>query len=169
MDQKVWDEFAEDCVEMPAEMLAFLRDIEAVCRKHGFSIGHEDGGVGFQVHLFSEENLRWLTGASKSYTKEVDPETGKMFAPKYMGDSCPLRDVRCASCRFLSYCFPEWSLQVKKKWAEFIVRQVAGNMALSGMNLTDADKERIRYFVEHPEEEDAIVQGLIEKHTRRNA
>lgn len=169
MDQKVWDEFAEDCVEMPAEMLAFLRDIEAVCRKHGFSIGHEDGGVGFQVHLFSEENLRWLTGASKSYTKEVDPETGKLFASKYMGDECPLRDVRCAGCRYLNYCFPEWSVLARKKRAEIVVRQVAGSMALSGFVLTDKEKDRIRYFVEHPEEEDAIMQGLIAKHTRRNA
>lgn len=110
MDQKVWDEFTEEYVEMPAEMLAFLQEIEAVCRKHGFSIGHEDGEGGLRVYLLSEKSLRWQT----------DPETGKLFAPKYMGDECPLRDVRCAGCRFLSYCFPEWSVLARTKRAKII-------------------------------------------------
>jgi hypothetical protein len=45
----------------------------------------------------------------------IDPATGKMFAPAYMGDNCPARDISCATCRFLDYCFPEYSTLSKKK------------------------------------------------------
>lgn len=111
----VWDEFTREFIETPTEMEAFIEDIVAVFRKHGFSIGHEDGHGGFKIHLLSESNVRWFYGASKSYTKEVDPATGKMFAPAYMGDNCPARDISCATCRFLDYCFPEYSTLSKKK------------------------------------------------------
>lgn len=169
LDNKtVWDEFEHEFVEAPAEMEAFIADIEAVCRKHGFSIGHEDGHGGFKIHLLSESNIRWFRGASKSYTKEVDPATGKMFAPAYMGDNCPSRDISCAACRYLDHCFPVWSGPSRKKreeiFANYIINQVSGDMALSGFELTDADKERIRHIIEHPEDQEAILQELIEKH-----
>jgi len=47
-----------------------------------------------------------------------------------------------------------------------IVKQVAGSMALSGMELTDTDKERIEYLLDHPEEENAILQELVAKHQK---
>ena len=119
----VWDKLERKFVEAPAEMEAFLDDIEAVCRKHGFSIGHEDEHGGFKIHLLSEENIRWLKGASKSYTTEVDPATGKLFAPAYMGDNCPSRDLSCAACRFLGYCFPKYSTIAKKKREEILARK----------------------------------------------
>ena len=169
LDNKtVWDEFEQTYVEAPAEMEAFIEDIVSVFRKHGFSIGHEDGHGGFKIHLLSEENIRWFKGASKSYTKEVDPATGKMLAPTYMGDSCPSRDLSCSACRYLNYCFPEWSGPSRKKREEiltkYIVNQIIGNMALSEFELTDADKERIRHIIEHPEDQETILQELIEKH-----
>lgn len=117
---EVWNEFAQEFEEMPADMLAFLQDSESVCRQYGFSIGHEDSYGGFKVHLLSEEKLRWFSGASKSYTKEVDPTTGKMFAPAYMGDNCPARNISCSMCRFLDYCFPEYSTLSRKKREETI-------------------------------------------------
>lgn len=46
------------------EIDAFLADIEAVCRKHGLSISHEDGHGGFLIEKFNEETMQWLHAAS---------------------------------------------------------------------------------------------------------
>ena len=46
-----------------------------------------------------------------------------------------------------------------------IVRQVAGNMALSGLELTEWEKARLLYFVEHPEEQEAMMEAAIKFHT----
>lgn len=124
MKKEVWNDLIGECEEMPAEMEAFLDDIEAVCRKHGFSIGHEDGHGGFKIHLLSEENIRWFMGATKSYTKEVDPATGNIFAPAYMGDNCPSRDITCNTCRYLDHCFPVWSGTSRKKREEILTKYV---------------------------------------------
>lgn len=86
-------------------MQAFLREVMEVCRKHGFYIDHDDGEGGIKVHLLTEKNLRWLSADSKSYTREIDPITGKMFAPEYMGDNCLNRDISCATCKFLYFCY----------------------------------------------------------------
>lgn len=51
-------------------------------------------------------------------------------------------------------------------WREMIVRQTSGSMALSGMDLTEEDKERIRYLCEHPDEMDAMLEELIRKHKK---
>lgn len=53
-------------------------------------------------------------------------------------------------------------------WKDLIVRQVTGTMALSGFEMTDEDKNRIRELMEHPERHNDILQALIEKHTRRD-
>lgn len=50
---------------------------------------------------------------------------------------------------------------------ERIVRQTAGSMALSGLDLTEEDKDRIRYLIDHPDEMDAMLEELIQKHTVR--
>lgn len=42
----------------------FLDDIEAVCRKHGLSISHEDYQGGFVIEKFSLKNMTWLKNAS---------------------------------------------------------------------------------------------------------
>ena len=49
-----------------------------------------------------------------------------------------------------------------------IVKQIAGNMALSEMELTDADENRIVELLDHPDKENAILQGLIDKHKYTN-
>lgn len=72
-NQKVWDVYIGDLVEMPEEMQAFLTDIEAVCRKHGLSLAHEDEQGGFIVEELKERNLRWVAGAAKRYTRKRNP------------------------------------------------------------------------------------------------
>lgn len=43
---------------------AFLDAIEAVCRTHGYSIGHEDTFGAFIIHTFNDSNMAWLKGAA---------------------------------------------------------------------------------------------------------
>lgn len=43
---------------------AFLNDVIEVCKRHGFSIGHEDNHGGFIVEKFSNGNADWLMCAS---------------------------------------------------------------------------------------------------------
>jgi len=62
-----WDSVKGEYVETPDEMKNFFDEIEAVCRKHGLSIGHEDSNGGFEIHRFRQEDITWLRGASKSY------------------------------------------------------------------------------------------------------
>lgn len=47
-----------------------------------------------------------------------------------------------------------------------IVKQIAGNMALSGMALSEEDEGRILRLLSHPDEKDAILQELIDKHRK---
>jgi hypothetical protein len=46
---------------------AFLDDLEIVCRKHGLSIGHEDGHGAFQIWEFNESDIRWLRDAQYEF------------------------------------------------------------------------------------------------------
>ena len=48
-----------------------------------------------------------------------------------------------------------------------IEQEVAGNMSLSGFELTEKDKARIREFQEHPEHHDTMLQEQITKHSKR--
>lgn len=43
---------------------AFLAEIAEVCKRHGFSIGHEDGHGSFLVHRYDEHQVESLKGAS---------------------------------------------------------------------------------------------------------
>lgn len=47
---------------------------------------------------------------------------------------------------------------------EMILQRTAGSMALSEMELTEEDKVRILRLLEHPEELDAMLEELIQKH-----
>lgn len=49
---------------------------------------------------------------------------------------------------------------------EVILQQIVGNMALSGFELTEEDKDRILYLLAHPDEQDAILQSIINKHRK---
>jgi hypothetical protein len=43
---------------------AFLVDIDAVCRKHGLSISHEDSQGGFRIEEYAESLRDWLNDAT---------------------------------------------------------------------------------------------------------
>ncbi len=118
--RSVYDIFAGDFVEMPPEMAAFLADVEAVCRKHGFSISHEDNQGGFRVELLQEDNLDWLTGAAKQYTRELDPATGAVLAPARMGRECPARGESCRACQFKDYCFNPYDKRAAAQLKEIL-------------------------------------------------
>lgn len=45
------------------QKVAFLDDVEAVCRKHGISISHEDGHGSFTVIPFDHVEMVWLKNA----------------------------------------------------------------------------------------------------------
>jgi len=47
--RKRWSVRKSDNFEVE-DIEKFLEAIEAVCRKHGLSISHEDGHGGFQIH-----------------------------------------------------------------------------------------------------------------------
>jgi hypothetical protein len=49
-----------------------MAEIEAVCRKHGFSISHEDVHGAFEIEPFSEAAMDWLKEANDQ-TKEKQP------------------------------------------------------------------------------------------------
>jgi hypothetical protein len=42
---------------------AFLAELVQVCKKHGFSLGHEDTQGAFIVEKYAEDNIRWLKSA----------------------------------------------------------------------------------------------------------
>lgn len=41
----------------------FFAELEAVCRKHGIAISHEDGHGAFELVLFNEVDMAWMRAA----------------------------------------------------------------------------------------------------------
>lgn len=120
MKPMVWDVFECNEVEMPAEMQAFLTEIEAVSRKYGLSLAHEDAQGGFIVEVLKESNLRWLAGAAKRYTRELVPETGMALSPALMGQNCPAMGPICRRCRYKDYCFNPYNRRAAERLEEVL-------------------------------------------------
>ena len=53
----------DDEAEQSLRIKAFLDEIQAVCEKHGLSLGHEDDHGAFLVEEYSAHNQRWLRHA----------------------------------------------------------------------------------------------------------
>ena len=49
----------------------FLKEIEAVCKKHKFSLSHEDTQGGFIVEEYDKQLSEWLQQASVGKTVEL--------------------------------------------------------------------------------------------------
>ena len=56
-------------VERP-DVDAFINDLRAVCRKHCFSIGHEDTHGAFLVWKYRDDYDNWLSSASIAREEE---------------------------------------------------------------------------------------------------
>jgi len=53
---------------------AFLNEVVEVCKRHGLSIGHEDGHGAFRVEDYDETNTEWLLDAiDETSTKSHTP------------------------------------------------------------------------------------------------
>jgi len=64
--EKRWNNVTNKREPSKAEIEAFLDAVEAVCKTHGFSIGHEDGHGSFEINKYDEDNILWLRDASHS-------------------------------------------------------------------------------------------------------
>lgn len=64
--KQCYDSLIEDYVDMPAEMEAFLRELDEVCQKHGFAIVLSKMDD-LQVERYTEDNNFWLKLANKAY------------------------------------------------------------------------------------------------------
>ena len=76
-DRDHWDSSKGARIKAP-EVDAFIEDVAQVCRKHGFSIAHEDGHGAFVIEPMDEGNLDWLRAAQinleqKSIAKKPVP------------------------------------------------------------------------------------------------
>lgn len=47
-------------IKTPEKVEKFMEEIEAVCRKYGYSISHEDGHGSFLIEPFSEQRMDWF-------------------------------------------------------------------------------------------------------------
>jgi hypothetical protein len=48
----------------------FIEEIEEVCRRHGFSIAHEDNHGAFEIQKFNERAVQWLRAAHDDTERE---------------------------------------------------------------------------------------------------
>lgn len=61
---KNWDKNKREFVETSEEIRHFFEEIESVCKKHGFSISHEDGHGAFEIEKYDKKNIDWLKDAN---------------------------------------------------------------------------------------------------------
>ena len=57
----------EELVQAP-RVDAFLKEIDEVCQKHGFSLSHEDTQGGFIVEKYHRDFVEWLQQAAIGHT-----------------------------------------------------------------------------------------------------
>ena len=59
---KHWDAKTSKSVDRP-DIDAFIEDVISVCKKHGFSISHEDGHGAFEIEQYTDGFSNWLKNA----------------------------------------------------------------------------------------------------------
>lgn len=59
-NEKIYNEPLMQLIDRPAEITAFLKEIDVVCQKHRFSISHEDTIADFLIEPYSKENQNKL-------------------------------------------------------------------------------------------------------------
>jgi hypothetical protein len=53
----------------------FFSEIEAVCKKYGYSISHEDEHGSFEIEEYDQENIDWLKNANVRVVKVTKTKT----------------------------------------------------------------------------------------------
>ena len=74
---KRWSGKKEEPIEVPA-IDSFIEEVIEVCKKHGFSISHEDGHGGFQITKYNVRDADWLMDASDD-TEDITFEEYSRF------------------------------------------------------------------------------------------
>ena len=115
MNDNVYDEFLKKQVAIPEEMKSFLQELEALCRKHNFSLAHDDPESCLRIELFKKENIEWLFCASKNYTYDKVPGTDIMLSPNYSGVDCSACGTYCKLCQYRDYCFSAWDKKAQER------------------------------------------------------
>jgi hypothetical protein len=67
---KTYDCTTTKLITTPERMIQFFAEIDAVCRKYGLTIAHEDVHGSFIIENFKIHNLEWLEMACKNYDEE---------------------------------------------------------------------------------------------------
>ena len=60
---ETWDANKNKKVQTPKDVISFLKEIECVCKNHGYSIAHEDGHGAFEIENYSDGTNEWLQSA----------------------------------------------------------------------------------------------------------
>lgn len=68
---KRWNAAKNTDIENP-KIDAFIEEVIAVCKRHGLSIGHEDGHGAFEIGEADEHNFKWLRDATDVTPDNVD-------------------------------------------------------------------------------------------------
>jgi hypothetical protein len=74
---KRWSGKLEKPIEVP-KIDSFIGEILEVCKKHGFSISHEDCHGGFLICKYSDRDAEWLMTASDE-TEDITFEEYSRF------------------------------------------------------------------------------------------
>ena len=74
---KRWSEEKEKHIEVPA-IDSFIEEVIEVCKKHGFSISHEDSHGGFLITKYNVQYADWLMNASDD-TEDITFEEYSRF------------------------------------------------------------------------------------------
>jgi FAD/FMN-containing dehydrogenase len=61
MLDKMWDTKNGKFIERIKRVDDFFDEVEAVCKKYGYSISHEDYHGAFVIQKFEQDNIEWLT------------------------------------------------------------------------------------------------------------
>lgn len=65
-----WNSIKSENVEN-VKIDAFLQEIIAICKKHGYSISHEDGHGAFEIENTDDHNFDWLLNAHDCTTNQI--------------------------------------------------------------------------------------------------
>ena len=70
MREQIFDYQTRSSIDRPEKLKAFLKEIDEVCQKYGFSIAHEDEYGGFIIDEYKQENIEWLYDAAKRFSNK---------------------------------------------------------------------------------------------------